>query len=53
MRSFTHSLAELVETEMVSLQIALESAPNREALRSRLKGVEVKAATLVGKIKGG
>jgi twitching motility protein PilT len=52
MRSFTHSLAELVESEMVSLQIALESAPNREALRSRLKGVEVKAATLVGKIKG-
>ncbi len=52
MRSFTHSLAELVESEMVSLQTALESAPNREALRSRLKGVEVKAATLVGKIKG-
>ena len=31
MRSFTNSLAELVETEMVSLQHALEHATNREA----------------------
>lgn len=53
MRSFTHSLAELVEAEMVNLQVALEHAPNKEALSSRLKGVEVKAATLVGKIRGG
>ncbi len=52
MRSFTTSLAELVESERVSLQTALEYAPNREALSSRLKGVEVKAATLVGKLKG-
>jgi twitching motility protein PilT len=53
MRSFTHSLAELVESEMVNLHTALEFAPNKEALSSRLKGVEVKAATLVGKIRGG
>jgi len=53
MRSFTHSLAELVESEMVNLSTALEFAPNKEALSSRLKGVEVKAATLVGKIRGG
>ncbi len=53
MRSFTHSLAELVESEMVNLHTALEHAPNKEALSSRLKGVEVKAATLVGKIRGG
>lgn len=52
MRSFTHSLAELVETEMVSLNTALEFAPNREALKSRLKGVEVKQGTLVGRLKG-
>jgi len=51
MRSFTQSLAELVETEMVTLQTALEYAPNREILSSRLKGVEVKAAKLVGRIK--
>ncbi len=52
MRSYTDSLAELVETEMVSLNTAMEYAPNREALRSILKGVEVKAKTLVGRLKG-
>ena len=52
MRSFTHSLAELVETEFVSLTTALEFAPNRDALKSRLKGVEVKSGTLVGRLKG-
>lgn len=52
MRSFTHSLAELVETEFVALNTALEFAPNREALRSRLKGVEVKQGKLVGRLKG-
>lgn len=52
MRSFTQSLAELVESEMVTLTTALEFAPNREALKSRLKGVEVKQGKLVGKLKG-
>ncbi len=52
MRSFTLSLAELVEAEMVPLHTALEYAPNREALSSRLKGVEVKASTLVSRVKG-
>jgi len=52
MRSFTDSLAELVENECVDLQRAMEFAPNREALQSLLKGVQVKAATLVGRIKG-
>ncbi len=49
MRSYTDSLAELVENESVSLGVAMENAPNREALSSRLKGVQVRAATLVGK----
>lgn len=52
MRSFTYSLAHLVESEMVSVSTALEFAPNREALASRLKGVEVRSATLTGKIRG-
>lgn len=52
MRSFTKSLAELVEAEMVLLSTAMEYAPNREALSSRLKGVEVKASTLVSRVKG-
>lgn len=51
MRSFTMSLAELVEKEFVSLSTAMEHAPNREALSSVLKGVEVKAKTLVSRVK--
>jgi len=51
MRSFTQSLAELVEKDWVSISTALEYAPNRDALNSILRGVEVKAATLVGRIK--
>jgi twitching motility protein PilT len=53
MRSFTQSLAELVEKELVTTSVALEFAPNREALQSVLKGVEVRASMLVGKIRGG
>ncbi len=52
MHSFTQSLAGLVEKEAVDLQTALNYAPNRESLSSILKGVEVKAQTLVGRIKG-
>jgi twitching motility protein PilT len=51
MRSFTKSLAELVEKEMVALHTALEYAPNREALQSKLRGLDVKTSKLVTKIK--
>ncbi len=51
MRSFTDSLVELVEKEAVNVTTAMDYAPNREALESRLKGVEVKAASMVGRIK--
>jgi twitching motility protein PilT len=53
MRSFTDSLAELVKKEWVSRSTAMEFAPNREALDSNLKGLEVKVQTLVGRIKRG
>ena len=49
MRSFTDSLAELVENESVALHTAMEYASNREALSSRLKGVQVRSATMTGK----
>jgi twitching motility protein PilT len=52
MRTFTHSLAELVEKEMVTTQVALEYAPNRDALKSRLKGVQVKESMLVNRVGG-
>jgi twitching motility protein PilT len=52
MVSFTQYFAELVDKEWVSMQVAKEYAPNRDMLESILKGVEVKAASLVGRIKG-
>ena len=51
MRSFTHSLAELVNKELVTVQTAMGYAPNRDALASALKGVEVKAQTLVHRVR--
>lgn len=51
MRSFTYSLTELVKKEWVSMQTAMAYAPNREALDSALKGVEVKASTMVSRIR--
>jgi twitching motility protein PilT len=47
MRSFTHSLAELVNKELVKASVAIEFAPNPDALRSKLKGVELKTSRLV------
>lgn len=52
MVSFTQYLAQLVEKEWVDMHTAQEFAPNRDMLNSILKGVEVKAASLVGRIKG-
>ncbi len=53
MQSFTNALAELVEKEWIDLKTARGYAPNRDALESILKGVEVKAASLVGRIRAG
>ncbi len=49
MHDFTTSLAHLVEADLVDLKVAEQYAPNREALRSRVRGIEVKADLLVGK----
>lgn len=51
MHSFALSLAHLVKKEAISRHMAMDHAPNREALDSMLKGVEVKAATLVSRLK--
>ncbi len=49
MRSFVDSLVELVETEAVTIATAMEYAPSREVLSSRLKGVQVRSATMTGR----
>jgi twitching motility protein PilT len=51
MRSFTYSLAELCKKEWVAVQTAMAFAPNQQALDSALKGLEVKAQTLVHRIR--
>jgi len=42
MQDFTMSLKDLVERELVDRQVAFEVAPNPEALKMALKGIEVK-----------
>lgn len=51
MHDFTSSLAELVEAGLVYLDTAMEYAPNREALRGRVRGIKVSAQTLVHRVK--
>ncbi|MCB9850044.1 MAG: PilT/PilU family type 4a pilus ATPase [Phycisphaerales bacterium] len=47
MRSFTFSLAELIEKELVHYDTAMEYAPNREALASKVKGIQTSGQGLV------
>ncbi|HYF15699.1 MAG TPA: PilT/PilU family type 4a pilus ATPase [Phycisphaerales bacterium] len=51
MQSATKSLCDLVTKEWVSMTTALEFAPNRDALTSLLKGVQLKSQGLVSRIK--
>lgn len=51
MCSFTKGLADLVRKDWVTLRTAMAYAPNRDALDSEIKGLEVKASTLVHRIK--
>ncbi len=51
MQNFTYALYELVKKEWVAMNIAMDYAPNREALASALKGVEMKNQGLVSRIK--
>lgn len=53
MCSFTNALADLVKKEWVAMTVALDFAPNRDALTSILKGVEVKAASMVNRVRSG
>jgi twitching motility protein PilT len=47
MQDFTMSLKELVERELIDRQVALEVAPNVEALKMALKGIEVKSSGML------
>lgn len=47
MRNFTFSLADLIEQEMVHYDTAIEYAPNRDALRSMVKGIKTHTEGLI------
>ena len=51
MREFTHSLCELVTQDKILRDVALDNAPNREAMLSSLKGIDTAAAGLVSRIR--
>ena len=51
MRSFTDSLCELIESEVVHYDTAMDYAPNREALASAVKGISTAASGLVGRLR--
>lgn len=47
MHSFTSSLARLIEADLIFMDIAMEFAPNREALASLVRGIKTRATTMV------
>ncbi len=51
MRDFTQSLCELVNQELVQREVAFEYAPNRDALRSRLKGIDTAGEGLISRMR--
>ncbi|MFO0872624.1 MAG: PilT/PilU family type 4a pilus ATPase [Phycisphaerales bacterium] len=51
MHSFTDSLVRLVEEDYIDLKVAEQYAPNRDALVSRIRGVEMPADKLVQRVK--
>ena len=53
MQNFTHALVDLVEADLVFTDIAVQYAPNREALMGALRGIKTSAQTLVHKVRKG
>ncbi len=47
MQDFTQSLKGLVDDDLIDREVAMEVAPNREALKMALKGIEVKQAGIL------
>jgi twitching motility protein PilT len=47
MREYTHSLRELVDQDKILREVALDHAPNRDALLSALKGIDTAASSIM------
>jgi Tfp pilus assembly pilus retraction ATPase PilT len=53
MRSFTQSLAEMVQNELIHFDTAMDYAPNPDGLKSLVKGIKTSSQSLVGRVRGG
>jgi twitching motility protein PilT len=51
MRDYTHSLCELVNADRILKTVAMDYAPNREALSSALKGIDSASSSILTRIK--
>ena len=51
MQDFTAALADLVKKEWVTIVTAMDNAPNRDALASTIKGLQVRSQGLVSRIR--
>jgi twitching motility protein PilT len=47
MQDFTQSLKALVDEDLIDREVAMEVAPNREALKMALKGIQVKEPGII------
>ena len=51
MHSFTTSLAKLVEEELIFMDVAMEYAPNRDALAGRIRGIKTSTQSMIHRTK--
>jgi twitching motility protein PilT len=51
MRDYTHSLCELVNADRILKSVAMDYAPNREALSSALKGIDSATSSILSRVK--
>ena len=47
MQDFTQSLKRLIDDDLIDREVAMEVAPNREALKMALKGIEVRQPGII------
>jgi twitching motility protein PilT len=51
MRDYTNSLCELVNSDRILKTVAMDYAPNREALSSALKGIDSASSAILSRVK--
>lgn len=51
MRDFTQSLYDLVDGQLITREMAMDYAPNRDALRSRFKGIDTAGEGLISRVR--